>query len=156
MTIPLDLTNTAQRLNDDIATHDRVAREYIATAQQQPDNPHQYNLLRVPRHLSEGLFKRYARGDTLNDLRRHFYDEYLPTLREGARLSAHFFPDHQLRIHVENQYSWMLLLLLACFDEDGTLLRDPGQWFTHDGNTPLYAMVLRAWRPIMCTTARTP
>lgn len=45
MLTPRDLTNTAERLNDD-----------IATAERQPDNPHQYDLLRVPRHLSEGLF----------------------------------------------------------------------------------------------------
>jgi hypothetical protein len=147
MTIPRDLTNTAERLSDDIASHDRLVRQYIAAAEEEPDNPHQYYLARVPRLLAEGLFMRYARGDTLDALRHHFHDEYLPTLRHGTRLSAHFFPDHLFRIHVENQYSWMLLLLLACFDEDGTLLRDPGQWFTHDGNTPLYAMVLKGLAP---------
>lgn len=147
MTIPRDLTNTTERLSDDIAFHDRMAREAIAAAEQQPENPHQYDLLRVPRRLSEGLFSRYARGDTLDELRRHFHAEYLPTLRHGTRLSAQFFPDHLFRVHVENQFSWMLLLLLACFDEDGSLLHDPGQWFTHDGNTPLYAMVLKGLAP---------
>lgn len=147
MKTPRDLSNTPGALDPDIASWEQAIRHAIADAGQRPALPHQYDLLRVPRYLAATLFMRYARGDALEDLERHLHETYVPTLQRAAQLSAEFYPGHALAVHLENQNGWMLLAALACFDRDGALLRDPSRWFTHEDNTPLYAMVLRGLAP---------
>lgn len=112
-----------------------------------PDNPHQYDLLNVPRYMANGLFYRYARGDSLASLRAHFYDTYIPALQEVAEVAERYFPDCKLRSHFEQIGSWMLLAALVCFDEDGSDIARIEDWFTRDANPVLYAMVVKGFVP---------
>ncbi len=145
MNTPRDLSTTIASTAYEVNKHERSAAAAIRRASQEPDDPHQYSLLDVPKHLARGLLHRYARGDSLESLRQYFHEGYRPTLEQAIGLSAKFFPDHALRMHFEQPASWMLLFGLVCFDEDGALMAHLDNWFTPDCNPVLYAMVRKAF-----------
>jgi hypothetical protein len=147
MTKPRNLTATVESISYQVERHERLARGAIRRALEEPDNPHQYSLLEVPSHLARGLLQRYARGDSLALLRRHFHEDYRPVLQQAADLSAKLFPDHRLRLHVEQPASWMLLFALVCFDDDGAQMAHLDNWFTPDCYPVLFAMVRKAFAP---------
>lgn len=144
---PRDLSGTVESASRDVESHEGMARRAIQNAEAHPDDPHQYQLIDVPSHLARGLLCRYGRGDTLDDLRGHFHDTYVPTLRGAAQWSRKFFPDHRLRMHFEQTASWQLLFALVCFDADGSELARLDDWFTPELNPLLYDMVVHAFVP---------
>lgn len=147
MHTPRNLTATVESTSYQVERHERLASGAIRKALEEPDNPHQYSLLEVPSHLARGLLQRYARGDSLDLLRHHFHGDYLPLLQQAADLCAKLFPDHRLRLQVDQTASWMLLFALVCFDDDGAQVTHLDNWFTPGGNPVLFTMVRKAFAP---------
>jgi len=147
MTTPRDPTDTYEYLDKSIKASERRVLEIIREIEDHPDIPHRYFILSTPRSMAKSLFNRYSRGDAMEELHRHLHEEYIPTFRRAERLSQEHFPDQPYRMHLENKDGWMLFALLACLDDDGSLLANPSRWFSHCGKTPLYAMVLGGLSP---------
>lgn len=103
MQTPRDLTTSIESTAYEVGKDERSAAGAIRRASQEPDEPHQYSLLDVPKHLARGLLQRYARGDSIDSLRQYFHEAYRPALEEAVRLRAKFFPAHVYAYTLNNQ-----------------------------------------------------
>src|SRR4051794_14392713 len=62
MTTPRNLTASFSDITTSVERHESLARAAIDSAEQEPDDPHQYALIDVPSHMARGLLQRYLRA----------------------------------------------------------------------------------------------
>ncbi|WP_312517449.1 PoNe immunity protein domain-containing protein [Massilia sp.] len=139
------LTVPRAQYDSEVDSPDSSVRWAFRQAEENPDNPYQYDLINIPKHLANGLFYRYARGDSLDSLKAHFYEIHIPTLEKAAAVADRYFPGRRIRSHFEQYGSWMLLAALVCFDDEGGMISRIDDWFTPDCNPALVGMVLKGF-----------
>lgn len=119
----------------------------IERAENNPDDPHQYQLLGVFKDTMEVFRLRHARGDDIDELASYFMLTLIPAMRHAQKLTKQFFPDYLLRLHASEQWGIPFSLAVVCFDREGTELRQLDDWIDFDGVTPDLDILLQAFVP---------
>lgn len=130
-----------------VVNHECYADMYIDRAADDGDREDIAELRHAPAQLASCLVSRYARGDSVDELSERFVRWVRPRFESARALYQPFYPHSPLTLKFDKPSSWMMLMAMICFDEEGAMVTRPDDWFSSKRQPALYAMVLKGFVP---------